>query len=120
MTTFIKTVNDAYEVAIHRVINGLIEEGFEILTEFHVAETSENRLVTDLRKYNILGALDPRSENKDCVALPCKVTVKEQIEGFVKVSAIDPVGSVQFVGNSNLEKFAQQVKEKLQKVINRL
>ena len=114
---FIKTVNDAYEVAIHRVINGLIEEGFEILTEFD--ETSKNRLGSDLRKYNILGALNHRSENRDCVMLPCKVKVR-QIEGFVEVSAIDPVGSNHLAENSNLEKFSQHVKVKLQKVINRL
>jgi len=115
---FIKTVNDAYEVAIHRVINGLIEEGFEILTEFD--ETSKNRLGSDLRKYNILGALNPRSENRDCVMLPCKVEVREQTDGFVEVLAIDPVGSNHLVENSNLEKLSQQVKMKLQRVINRL
>jgi uncharacterized protein (DUF302 family) len=49
--------------------------------------------------------------------LPCNVVVQEDENGQVIVSAIDPLVSMQAVENELLGEVAQQVKMKLQKVI---
>jgi len=114
-----KRVNDVFERVIHKVVHALIEEGFGILTEFQETKTFKKRKEKNSRKYKILGALDPRPEDIDCITLPCQVLVQES-EGHTKVSTIDPVILIRSTKNSNFKKFARHVRKKLQKVMNRL
>ncbi len=114
-----KRVNDVFERVIHKVAHALIEEGFGILTEFQETKTFKKRKEKNSRKYKILGVLDPRPEDIDCITLPCQVLVQES-EGHTKVSTIDPVILIRSTKNSNFKKFAQYVRKKLQKVMNKL
>jgi len=49
--------------------------------------------------------------------LPCNLVVQEAENGKTLVSAIDPIASMQAVENESLGKVAEQVRAKLQKVI---
>jgi len=49
--------------------------------------------------------------------LPCNVVVQEGENGKTLVSAIDPIASMQAVDNPSLGEVAEQVRVKLQKVI---
>ena len=51
---------------------------------------------------------------------PCNVIVQERGEGQVEVTAIDPVASMQAIGNAALAEKAQAVRQKLQSMIERL
>ena len=51
--------------------------------------------------------------------LPCNV-VQEVAPGQVEVAAIDPVASMQAIGNPQLAEKAEAVREKLQSAIRRL
>jgi uncharacterized protein (DUF302 family) len=52
--------------------------------------------------------------------LPCNVIVIEQAPGQIEVAAIDPIASMQAVGNPNLGKVASEVQSKLRKVVESL
>ncbi len=124
---FTKTVDDNFDQAIEKVTEELKKEGFGILTEIDVKETFKKKLDKDFRKYRILGACNPNmayqaieAESKIGTMLPCNVIVQELENGKVEVSAVDPVASMQAVENNSLGSIAQQVREKLQKVIENL
>ena len=59
-------------------------------------------------------------ENKIGVLLPCNVIVQELPDGKVEVAAIDPVQSMQVVGNQTLKVVAERVQAKLRNVINNM
>jgi uncharacterized protein (DUF302 family) len=52
--------------------------------------------------------------------LPCNVIVQETEQGKVEVSAIDPIASMQAIGNPGLQDIADQVQAKLKKVVEGL
>jgi len=124
---FNKIVNLSFEDAITRVTEKLKEQGFGVLTEIDVKETMKKKLDVDIPKYKILGACNPPSaykaiqaENKIGLMLPCNVIIQEHEDGQIEVSAVDPMASMQAVKNESLGNIANDVREKLQKVINNL
>lgn len=52
--------------------------------------------------------------------LPCNVVVREKGSGGVEVAAIDPVASMAAVDNPSLKKVAEQVQEKLRRLVANL
>jgi uncharacterized protein (DUF302 family) len=52
--------------------------------------------------------------------LPCNVVVQETADGRIEVAAIDPVASMMAVENPCLKQAAEQVREKLKRVVSRL
>jgi uncharacterized protein (DUF302 family) len=122
-----KTVTLPFEDAIVRTKDLLKAEGFGVLTEIDVKETLEKKLGVDFRKYRILGACNPpfayevlQVERHIGVLLPCNVIVQESEDGLVEVSAVDPMASMQVVQNPNLLKVANEVRTRLERVINGL
>ena len=124
---FSKIVDNSFEEAIDKVTRELKEEGFGILTEIDVKETFKKKLDVDFRKYRILGACNPQMAHKAITAeskigtmLPCNVIVQELENGRIEVSAVDPVASMTAIENDDLGNIAQEVRAKLQSVIERL
>jgi uncharacterized protein (DUF302 family) len=110
-----------------RVREVLQQEGFGILTEIDVKATMKKKLDLDFRPYKILGACNPplahealQAENKIGTMLPCNVIVQETDEGHTEVAAIDPVASMQAVGNEALTDIAEDVRDRLRRVIDTL
>lgn len=52
--------------------------------------------------------------------MPCNVIVQDMGEGKVEVSAVNPMASMQAVENPELGVLAQEVTEKLKRMITRL
>jgi uncharacterized protein (DUF302 family) len=124
---FNKTLDKSFDEAIQKITDELKKEGFGILTDIDVQHTLKKKLDVDFRKYRILGACNPsfaykalQLEDKIGTMLPCNVVVQELGDGNVEVAAIDPVASMQAVGNQSLREVADQVKSKLKKVIDNL
>jgi uncharacterized protein (DUF302 family) len=124
---FNKTISGNFDDVIVKVTDELKKEGFGILTEIDVKETLKKKLDVDFKKYKILGACNPpfayealKSEDKIGAMLPCNVIVIEQAPGQIEVAAIDPIASMQAVGNPNLGKVASEVQSKLRKVVESL
>lgn len=121
---FSKTIDLPFEEAITRVTDELKKEGFGVLTEIDVKATLKKKLDVDFRNYCILGACNPPFAHQALLAepqiglmLPCNVVVQENEDGSTVISAIDPIASMQAVENDSLGAVAEQVRSKLQKVI---
>jgi len=124
---FSKTVNTGFDTAIANVTEELKKEGFGILTEIDVKETFKKKLDVDFRKYKILGACNPHFAHQALLAedhigtmLPCNVIVQEREKGKIEVTAVDPVASMRAVKNAKLEDVANEVREKLKRVIHNI
>ena len=125
--SFSKTIDMTFDEAISRVKQELQREGFGVLTEIDVKETLKRRLNVDFQRYTILGACNPsfayqalQLEDEVGTMLPCNVIVQEHADGGVKVSAVDPVASMQAIDNPNLNEIADQVQARLKSVIDAL
>src|SRR6056297_2099586 len=119
--------NGTFEEAIQKTTEALKKEGFGVLTEIDVKDTIKKKLDIDFKKYPMLGACTPNlahkalsAEDKIGTMLPCNVIVEEHEDGRVEVSAVDPVASMQAVSNSDLKPIAEEVRENLREVIDRL
>jgi uncharacterized protein (DUF302 family) len=124
---FSKIINESFDRAIVKVVLSLKNEGFGVLTEIDVKETLKKKIDVDFQKYRILGACNPsfaykalKAEDKIGTMLPCNVIVQEISEGEVEIAAVDPVASMKAVENPDLFEIAEQVQEKLRKVIESL
>ena len=121
---FEKTVDYSFEEAVEKVTEELKKEGFGVLTEIDVQATLKKKLDVDFRKYQILGACNPpfahkalQAENKIGAMLPCNVIVQELEDGKIEVATVDPVASMLAVENDKLGEIANEIRSKLQKVI---
>jgi len=124
---FSKTLSLNFDAAIARVTEELKKEGFGVLTDIDVKETLKKKLNVEFCQYRILGACNPhyayqalQAEDKIGTMLPCSVIVQQLAEGQVEVAAIDPIASMQAIGNPNLSGLALEVQAKLKKVVNSL
>ncbi|MGB4414496.1 MAG: DUF302 domain-containing protein [Paludibacter sp.] len=121
---FEKTTDYAFEEAVEKVTEELKKEGFGILSEIDVQATLKKKLDVDFRKYRILGACNPpfaykalQAEDKIGTMLPCNVIVHELEDGKIEIAAVDPVASMLAVQNDKLGEIADEIRAKLQKVI---
>ncbi len=115
-----------FDAVIDKVTAALKAEGFGVLTEIDFSGTLKKKLEVEIPNYRILGACNPQfayksyqQENKIGVMLPCNVIV-QQVENGIEVSAVDPIASMQGVGNKELEGIASEVQAKLKAVIDSL
>ncbi|MDM9631104.1 DUF302 domain-containing protein [Robiginitalea aurantiaca] len=121
---FNTTLTMDFDKAIEVATAALKEEGFGVLTEIDIAQTMKKKLDVDLPPYKILGACNPQyayralqAENKIGTMLPCNVIVQDIGEGKVEVSAVNPMASMQAVQNPELGVLAEEVTEKLKRMI---
>lgn len=124
---FSKTVNYKFDVAIEKLIEELKKEGFGIVTDIDMKETLKKKIDVDFRPYRILGACNPKYaykalllEDKVGTMLPCNVVVQEHEDGRVEVSAIDPVASMMAIQNAKLAPLANEIREKLRNIIEKI
>jgi uncharacterized protein (DUF302 family) len=113
-----------FDQAIETVTTELGHEGFGILSVIDVQAKIKEKLGKDISRYTILGACNPtfayqalQAETHIGTMLPCNVVIRELEDGKIEVSAVDPVASMQAVGNPDLQKTAETIQEKLKKVI---
>ncbi len=122
--SFSKIVDISYEDALIKVTEELQKEGFGVLTEIDVRDTLKKKLNVDHNKYKILGACNPplahqalSAEPEIGLLLPCNVVVFENNENATVVAAIDARAMMGVVGRDDIEPIADQVNQKLIKVI---
>ena len=115
-----------FEEAINKTTEELKKEGFGLLSDIDLAAKMKEKLGKDMPAYRILGACHPASayeviqlEPEIGLMLPCNVIVRQLDEG-VQVAATRPSVVMGMIGNPNLTAMANEVEEKLQKVINNI
>ena len=121
---FGKPVDLAFDDAIDKVTAVLQTEGFGVLSDIDVAAKMKEKLDEDMPPYRILGACNPPLAHQAVSAvaeigllLPCNVLVREDGEGQVHVSFMDPEAVMSLVGDEGVEPLAADVKGRLQRVM---
>lgn len=124
MYTYKKPVTLSYTDAVAKVKDELKKEGFGVLTEIDVKQTLKTKLNVDFDDYIILGACNPplayqalTAERDIGVLLPCNVIVYVQ-GGKTFISAVLPTVQLGKVGNPKLLPIAEQVENRLKKVVD--
>jgi len=123
---FSKTIDLSFENTIPKVIEELKKEGFGVLTTIDVKETLKKKIDLDFKKYTILGACNPslahkalQAEEEIGLLLPCNVIVYEK-DNKTMVSVFNPGLMSYIVDNENLKSVADEVQEKLKRVLNNI
>jgi uncharacterized protein (DUF302 family) len=124
---FGKAVDLDFDEAVDKVTAILATEGFGVLSDIDVAAKMKEKLNKDMPRYRILGACNPQlafqavsAEKEIGLLLPCNVVVREDEDGDVHVSFMDPEAVMGLVGNPGVEPLAGEVKAKLEKVLEAL
>jgi uncharacterized protein (DUF302 family) len=124
---FNKITNLEFDEAITVVTNELGKEGFGVLSEIDLQGKIKEKLNKDIPRYKILGACNPvfafkalQAEPHIGTMLPCNIIIREVEDGQVEVSAINPVDSMQAVGNPDLQDVAAEIQARLERVITTL
>ena len=120
------TVPLSYDQAVEKTREELAKEGFGVLTEIDVKATLKKKLDVEFRPYIILGACNPpiahqalSTETDLGLLLPCNVIVYDSDKpGKSVVAAIDPVEQLKLTGNPAIEPFAQEVRARLERVLD--
>jgi uncharacterized protein (DUF302 family) len=120
-----KTLQGSFDEVVQKAKDSLSHEGFGVLSEIDVQATLHKKLGVDFPNYKILGACNPslahqalQEESRIGTLLPCNVIVRQVETNEVEVAAIDPVASMEAVRNSNIKEVAQDVRQRLQKVLD--
>ncbi len=124
MYNYKKSVQLDYAGAVAKVKEELKKEGFGVLTEIDVKQTLKTKINVDFEDYIILGACNPplayqalTAERDIGVLLPCNVIVYVQ-GGKTFVAVVLPTVQLGKVGNPKLQPIAEQVENKLKKVMD--
>ena len=116
----------SYDDVLARLPDLLKEEGFGVLTRIDVKATLKEKIGVDFRRYQILGACNPKFAHQALstdpsvgVLLPCNLAVYEHDGAGTTVRAIDPMQTMA-AADPRFAEVAAQVRERLARVIAKL
>ena len=122
-----KTLDLPFDEALAKIPEALKAEGFGVLTEIDVQATLKKKLDVDFRRYRILGACNPPFAHRALqhsldvgMLMPCNVIVYETDDRKTVVSAVDPMQTMAAQGDPAMRPLADEVRHKLQRVIDSL
>ena len=120
------TINADLETATIIIKEELQKEGFGIVTEFDVNKALKEKLDIDFRQYRILGACNPafalrsiNAEDKIGTILPCNVMLQE-VENGIEIAIINPKAMISEIENDEMKDIANEIYDKMQRVISSL
>ncbi len=121
-----RSVKGSYDEVLARVPEALKAQGFGVLTRIDVRQTLKEKLGAEFRRYQILGACNPRYAHRALTAdpaigalLPCSVAVWEEDDGSVTVNAVDPAQTIA-AADARFQPIAAEVREALIKALQAL
>ena len=124
---FSAILHTSFQNAELKIIEALKSEGFGVISEIDMQSKLKEKLGVDFKKYKILGACNPafaykalQVEDKIGTMLPCNIVVTEKEHGIIEVAAINPIASMMAIQNPALEPLANEITEKLIRIIQLL
>lgn len=124
---FGRKVDGTFDAVVERVTAALADEGFGVLSDIDVAGTMKKKLDQDMPPYRILGACNPSLAHQAVTAvpdigllLPCNVVVRQDDAGAVHVDFMDPRAVMGLVEEPEVVPLADEVKGRLERVLNAL
>lgn len=116
----------SYDDVLAKLPDLLKEEGFGVLTRIDVKATLKEKIGVDFRRYQILGACNPKFAHQALgidpsigVLLPCNVAVYEKDGGGTMVRSIDPLQTLA-AADARFTEVAGQVRERLARVLSKI
>jgi uncharacterized protein (DUF302 family) len=110
-----------------KVEEALKLEGFGVLTEIDLQATMKNKLDKDYLPHLILGTCNPVFADKVLsvdqhisLMLPCNVSIRELGNEEVEVAMINPLEAMKVIDNLLVAEYAQEVREKLNRVLENI
>lgn len=123
---FSKTISASFDQAVQRAKDALQKQGFGVQAEINLSNALKEKLGVEVPRQLILGACNPQiaykalqAEPEISLLLPCNVTVR-QTGDKVEVAVIDAGKLMEFVGNPELRPLAEEVKRRLQTVLDEI
>ena len=120
---FSKITDYNFEQAVEKITEELKKEGFGILSSIDFKDTFNKKLSVDYKKYTVLGACNPPLAHKALQAdeevglfLPCNIAVYEK-DGKTTISVFDPLFITTVIDNPQIKSVAEEVKKKLERVL---
>ena len=120
-----RIIDKSFEDVESGIRISLQEQGFGVLTEIVVNEILKKKLNVDFRRYKILGACHPptafkalSSELEIGLLLPCNVTLWENDDNTVTLSAINAFKVLSVTGRDDLDELAGQVNDWLKAAVD--
>ena len=121
-----RDLTGSYDTVLPRVLEALQAEGFGVITEIDVQKTVKDKLDVDTRPYVILGACNPKLAHAALeveadlgLLLPCNVVVYET-DGGTRVAAVNAGAMLGMVSRPELAPIADEVQERLTRVLESL
>jgi uncharacterized protein (DUF302 family) len=121
-----KTVAKGFDEVLAKLPEALKAEGFGVLTRIDVKETLKTKIGVDFRRYQILGACNPKYAHQALTAelgigamLPCSIAVWEEDGGRTAVNAVDPLQTIA-AASPALAPIAAEVRARLARVLEAL
>jgi len=124
---FGKSLDLTFDEAVDKVTAELQTEGFGVLSDINVAAKMKEKLDKEMPRYRILGACNPSLAYQAIEAvpdigllLPCNVLLREDDNGQVAVSFMDPESVLSLVDHEQVKPLAKDVKARLHRVLDAL
>lgn len=121
---FSRIIDFPFDTAIEKVTAELKKEGFGVLTTIDVQDTLKKKIGAEFRRFTILGACNPilahkalSAEEQVALLLPCNVVVSEEQNNTTKISILDPDLMNKLIDSPIISAFAEEVKDKLSRVL---
>lgn len=116
-----------FDSALERLTAALTGEKMGIVSEVNVQAVMQAKLGKSIPPYRILGACAPALADRVISAqpdagtlLPCNVVVREESDGSVVISFMDPVSVLGLANDAEVDAAAAEANEKIERVIEAL
>lgn len=121
-----KTVSLGMEAATEIATAELKKEGFGVVTQFDVDKALKEKLNVKFRPYRILGVCNPpfalksiNAEDKIGTIIPCNVMLQTRDQN-TEIAMVNPVAMVQEIDNEAMKEIAEEILERLQRVLDNI
>ncbi len=121
-----KTIHLEMEETTERATAELKKEGFGVVTQFDVDKALKEKLNVKFRPYRILGVCNPpfalksiHAEDKIGTIIPCNVMLQTRDQN-TEIAMVNPVAMVQEIDNEAMKEIAEEILERLQRVLDNI